>query len=114
LPRRPRRTPLPRRLKSKSVEPAAPKVAPAPPPAPTTAGAAIQLGAFSSAGTANKAWASLTKRFPYLADLGQSVAPASVGGNTVYRLRAAAGSAAAASEICAKLRVAGENCAVVR
>lgn len=88
--------------------PAAEKGAPAP------TGAAIQLGAFSSEGSAAKAWASLAKRFAYLEGLGQSVVPASVGGKTVYRLRAAAGSAAAASEICAKLRVAGESCAVVR
>jgi hypothetical protein len=94
----------------KSVPATAPKIPPAPPP---TDGSAVQLGAFSSEGSANKAWASLAKRFPYLADLGKSVAPASVGGNTVYRLRAAAGSAAAARDICAKLRVAGENCAVV-
>jgi SPOR domain len=78
------------------------------------AGTAIQLGAFSSEGSAAKAWTSLTKRFAYLEGLGQSVAPASVGGKTVYRLRAAAGTAAAASDICAKLRVAGESCAVVR
>ena len=82
--------------------------------APVAAGTAIQLGAFSSEGSAAKAWASLTKRFAYLEGLGRSVVPASVGGKTVYRLRAGAGSAAAASEICGKLRVAGESCAVVR
>jgi SPOR domain len=96
-----------------------PKAAPPPLPdaekgAPAPSGAAIQLGAFSSEGSAAKAWTSLTTRFAYLEGLGKSVVPASVGGKTVYRLRAAAGSAAAASEICAKLRVAGESCAVVR
>jgi SPOR domain len=95
----------------KAVDPA-PKAATADMPPPT--GTAIQLGAFSSEGSANKAWASLTKRFAYLDGLGASVVPATVGGKTVYRLRAGAGSAAAASEICGKLRVAGESCAVVR
>lgn len=93
------------------AEPAA-KTPAAEPPAP--AGTAIQLGAFSSEGSAAKAWTSLTTRFSYLEGLGRSVVPATVGGKTVYRLRAAAGSAAAASDICAKLRVAGESCAVVR
>lgn len=81
---------------------------------PPATGTAIQLGAFSSEASAGRAWTSLTKRFTYLAGLGRSVAPATVGGKTVYRLRAATGSAAAASDICAKLRVAGESCAVVR
>lgn len=100
-------------------------VSKAPPPKAATAvakpdaatpapGTAIQLGAFSNEGSANRAWSSLTKRFPYLDGLGQSVVPATVGGKTVYRLRAGAGSTAAASEICGKLRVAGESCAVVR
>lgn len=87
--------------------------------APKTASAAggsatVQLGAFSSEESAAKAWISLSKRFGYLQGLGKSVAPATVGGNTVYRLRAVTGSASAASDICAKLKVAGENCAVVR
>lgn len=76
--------------------------------------ATIQLGAFSSEGAATKAWTNLSKRFPYLADLGKSVSPAKVGSGTVYRLRASAGSAANAASLCAKLRVAGENCVVVR
>ena len=51
---------------------------------------------------------------PYLAELGKSVSPATTGGKTVYRLRAAAGTAANAASLCGKLRVAGENCVVVR
>lgn len=82
--------------------------------APMSGIATIQLGAFSSEESAAKAWISLSKRFGYLQGLGKSVAPASVGGNTVYRLRAVAGSAAAANDLCSKLKVAGENCAVVR
>ncbi|MBN8844881.1 MAG: SPOR domain-containing protein [Sphingomonadales bacterium] len=74
----------------------------------------IQLGAFSSEAAANKAWSNLSKRFPYLADLGKSISPAEAGEKTVYRLRASAGTAANASSLCGKLRVAGENCVVVR
>ena len=74
----------------------------------------VQLGAFSSEAAANKAWTNLSKRFSYLADLGKSVSPAKVGDGTVYRLRVAAGTSANASNLCGKLRVAGENCVIVR
>jgi hypothetical protein len=81
---------------------------------PASGGAMIQLGAFSSEAAAAKAWTSLSKRFAYLADLGKSVSPATVGNGKVYRLRVSAGSAANASNLCGKLRVAGENCVIVR
>lgn len=85
------------------------------PPAPAAAGSAtIQLGAFKSEAAANKAWSNLSKRFAYLSDLNRSISPAQVGDGTVYRLRASAGSAANAASLCGKLRVAGENCVVVR
>ncbi|MBJ7440367.1 MAG: SPOR domain-containing protein [Sphingopyxis sp.] len=83
--------------------------------APASAGSAmIQLGAFSSDAAAAKAWTNLSKRFAYLADLNKSVSPAKVGNGTVYRLRVAAGTAANAANLCGKLRVAGENCVIVR
>lgn len=77
-------------------------------------GTMIQLGAFSSEAAAAKAWTNLSKRFAYLADLGKSVSPATVGSGKVYRLRVSAGSAANAANLCGKLRVAGENCVIVR
>ncbi len=83
--------------------------------APTTSGSGmIQLGAFSSDAAAAKAWTNLSKRFAYLADLNKSVSPAKVGNGTVYRLRVSAGTTANATNLCGKLRVAGENCVVVR
>lgn len=82
--------------------------------APASGGAMIQLGAFSSDAAAAKAWTNLSKRFAYLAELNKSVSPAKVGDSTVYRLRVAAGTAANAANLCGKLRVAGENCVVVR
>lgn len=84
------------------------------PPAAAAGSAMIQLGAFSSDAAAAKAWTNLSKRFAYLADLNKSVSPAKVGDGTVYRLRVAAGTAANAANLCGKLRVAGENCVVVR
>lgn len=85
-----------------------------PVPAADEKGTVIQLGAFSSESAANGAWTSLAKRFAYLSELNRSVAPADVGGSKVYRLRVFAGSAANASNLCGKLRVAGENCVIVR
>jgi cell division septation protein DedD len=95
----------------------APVPAPAPKPllpttsAPAPSGGAIQLGAFSSAALANKAWGSLSGRFGFLSGMEHSVNTVSVGGKTLYRLRASAGGQA--SSTCAKLKVAGEACSVV-
>lgn len=90
----------------------APKVVPT---VPAAAGVGtIQLGAFSSEGAATKAWTNLSKRFAYLADLNKSVSPAKVESGTVYRLRVSTGTAANAANLCGKLRVAGENCVIVR
>ncbi len=75
------------------------------------AGAMIQLGAYGSQSGARDAWARLSKRFAYLAPLSMSVEPADVGGSTLYRLRATAGSQA--GTLCGRLKVAGESCIVV-
>ncbi|MBL8650198.1 MAG: SPOR domain-containing protein [Sphingopyxis sp.] len=91
----------------KTAEPAKPVPAP-------SGSAMIQLGAFSSEDAAAKAWTNLTKRFAYLSALTKSVSPATVDSGKVYRLRAVAGTAANARSLCGKLRVAGENCVVVR
>lgn len=77
-------------------------------------GAMVQLGAYGNEAVAKDAWKKLSKRFDYLAALGSTVEKADVGGTTVYRLRAAAGSAANATTLCGRLKVAGENCIVVR
>jgi len=80
----------------------------------TAGGALVQLGAFPSEAAANAAWAKLSGRIPYLAPLGKSVQSAEVNGATAYRLRVNAGSASQASELCGKLKVAGEACFVAR
>lgn len=89
------------------------KVPPAPvaPEGPT--GATVQLGAFPSQDSAKKTWDSMSKRFAYLADRSQSIIKAEVNGKTFYRLRVSTGSATEAKDVCARLRVAGENCLVV-
>ncbi|MCE7796066.1 SPOR domain-containing protein [Sphingobium sufflavum] len=77
-------------------------------------GALIQLGAYGSDAVAKDAWKKLSKRFDYLASLSSAVEKAEVGGATVYRLRAGAGSASNATTLCGRLKVAGENCIVVK
>lgn len=84
--------------------------APAPAQAPAMGGGTIQLGAFSSQASANSAWTALSGRFRYLAPLSHSVVPVQSDGRTLYRLRAGG---PGASDICRRLRVAGEDCSVV-
>jgi SPOR domain len=74
----------------------------------------IQLGAFGSQVGADQTWSSLAQKIPGLSALPKSVAAAAVGGSTVYRLRANAGSAANAGAMCAKVKAAGNVCLVVK
>lgn len=75
-------------------------------------GSLVQLGAFPTEAAANASWGAFAKRFGYLAALGRSVEKAEVNGRIVYRLRVNAGSVDQASDICGRLRVAGESCFV--
>lgn len=81
------------------------------PAAPATGGTQVQLGAFGSEAKANAAWKTLSTRFAFLAALPKAVIPVEAGGKTLYRLRAGAGGQA--GSICARLKVAGESCAVI-
>jgi cytoskeletal protein RodZ len=93
-------------------QPAPAPAAPAPtqqqPAAPAAGGGAtVQLGAFPNGAAAERAWKALSGRFAYLAPLTHSVVVANVNGKTYYRLRA---SGPGAAGICARLKVAGEQC----
>jgi hypothetical protein len=88
--------------------PAKPAARPAPAPAASgQGGGSIQLGAFSSQASAEKAWKAMSGRFTYLAPLNHNVIPVSTGGRTLYRLRAGG---AGAADVCRRLKVAGESC----
>ncbi|MEP7349096.1 MAG: SPOR domain-containing protein [Sphingorhabdus sp.] len=82
----------------------------------TPAGAVmVQLGAFGDAATADHAWAAFGKRFGFLSGTNRKIAEATVeGGRKVFRLQAITANAAAAQQLCAKLKAAGENCLIVR
>jgi hypothetical protein len=101
-----------------AVEESSEKLVAKAPPAPIApegpTGATMQLGAFPSEASAKKTWEAMSKRFAYLAELNQMVMKAQVNGRTYYRLRVTAGSAAHAKDVCARLRVAGENCLLVQ
>lgn len=87
----------------------APATTPLAAPAPS-GGGLVQFGAYGSQASADEAWATLSTKNPALARLAKSVLPAAVGGKTFYRLRANAGSPAAAVALCAKVG----NCIVVK
>lgn len=93
-------------------------VQPAPPvaikSAPTNA-VLVQLGAFGDSAKAEAAWTGLKKRFGFLAGLNSKIAQANVeGGRSVFRLQAVTANSSEAQQLCAKLKVAGENCLIVR
>jgi hypothetical protein len=78
------------------------------PPRSGPAGSVVQLGAFANQAQAERAWTALSARFPSVAALNKMIVPFSGG----IRLRAGAGSAAEAKQVCQALRAAGENCFV--
>lgn len=72
----------------------------------------IQLGAFSSDARARAAWKEVAGRFPYLGPFTPAVTSvAREGGQTLWRLRATGPDP---QDVCNRLKIAGEECAVVR
>jgi hypothetical protein len=111
---RPAPTPAPAPAPASETQPAA---QPAPEPEPVAtgpAGSTIQLGAYNNQAQAEAAWKALSGRFPSVAGFTKLVVPYRTAGSSGYRLRAGAGTPAAAAQACQLLKVAGENCFVVR
>lgn len=75
--------------------------------------ALIQLGAFSSAGLADRAWSGFANRFSDIGSLPKKIVRGSVQGGTIYRLNAVAPNAAQAQKLCNNLKAAGESCLVI-
>lgn len=110
VPEEPIARPQPQGPQAAAVQPEAPSAAiPSGP-----AGSTIQLGAYANQAQAEAGWTALSGRFPAVAALTKLVVPYSANGSTGYRLRAAAASPADAQRTCQLLKVAGENCFVVR
>ena len=107
-------TPLPVETPQQQAAPPKPKEVPKPAaPEPATpagpSGPTIQLGAYASTVKAETAWKLLSGRFPDVAALNKVVVTATVGGKSVYRLRAT-GSSEQTKAACAALKSAGESC----
>lgn len=93
----------------------APAAAPATNAAPSASAVMVQLGAFGDSAKADAAWAALNKRFGFLAGMNRKIAETNVeGGRKVFRLQAVTANSSEALQLCAKLKVAGENCLIVR
>ena len=93
----------------------APVAAPAPSAAAPASTVMVQLGAFGDSAKADAAWAALNKRFGFLAGMNRKIVEANVeGGRKVFRLQAVTANSSEALQLCAKLKVAGENCLIVR
>ena len=103
---KPKPEPKPEPKPKPEPEPATPEAA------PVAAGPTIQLGAYNSTIKAETAWGMLSSRFPSVAGLSKQVVAATVGGKTIYRLRAG-GSTDATRAACSALKAAGENCLVI-
>jgi hypothetical protein len=110
LPEQPPAAPPEPNAAAKAEEPVpAPKKAAEAPQAPSGApGSVVQLGAYKSAGQAQRGWDALSARFPVLSGLNKMIVPFSGG----YRLRAGAASPEGARQICRTLEAGGENCFV--
>ncbi len=94
----------------------APAVASPSATAPEPKGAAyVQLGAFGDSSKADAAWGQLSKRFGFLSGVNRKIAEGTgEGGRKVFRLQAIASDPAAAQQLCAKLKAAGEGCLIVK
>ena len=91
-------------------------LSPSPSPAspPLTAGYGVQLGAFGSEASADRAWQLLQGRFaPELAGLSPRIVVASTNAGQLYRLQAPAAGEAQARAICASLQEHSQPCVPV-
>lgn len=96
--------------------PAAPKpsASAAAPAAPASGGIGVQVGAFSTAASAEAAWSKLVSAHEALSGLSHRVVEGKADMATVFRLQAVAGDFAAANALCAKLQSGGLKCQVKR
>ncbi len=73
----------------------------------------IQLGAFSSPQNTQRAWTSLTKKYPTLSSFKNASSRVNSNGKTLYRLAAMGfGNESSAAAICGRIKTKGGNCIV--
>lgn len=94
-------------------KPAATAAGTAAPPAATSGGVGVQVGAFSSKDAAETGWAKLAGQAGgALSGVSHRVMAGTADNGTIYRLQAVAPDAAAAGALCSKLKGAGISCQV--
>lgn len=93
-----------------TIEPAA--VEPAPAPAPPTPKVYVQLGAFSSAEGAKKAWSELQSRHAALRELQPVYRRSGKGDTGLHLLKAGVATSADAEKLCRTLQAAGQACLI--
>lgn len=76
------------------------------------AGVGVQVAAYSNQKQAEDGWTSLSQKYEALSGVKHRVVQGQADIGTVYRLQAVAPDAAAARELCGKLKAAGLNCQV--
>lgn len=86
---------------------AAPKAEAAP-----TGGVGVQVAAYSDRAAAERGWTQLSGRYSALSGFKHRVVEGKADIGVVYRLQAVAGSAAAANDLCGKLKREGAACQV--
>lgn len=110
-------------LAGSTAPPPAPAPVPAPAPKPSNPAAApaapmsgvgVQVGAFSTAASAEAAWTKLVSAHEALSGLSHRVVEGKADMATVFRLQAVAGDLGAANALCAKLQAGGLKCQVKR
>lgn len=89
----------------------APASGAAPAEAPVS-GVGVQVAAYSNQKQAEDGWASLSQKYDALTGVRHRVVQGQADIGTVYRLQAVAPDAAAARELCGRLKAAGLNCQV--
>lgn len=80
--------------------------------APASGRVGVQVGAYSSQAAAEIAWSKMVKQHSALFGVPYLVLQDQMDIGTVYRLQAVTGDAVTASELCSKLKAAGQACQV--
>ncbi|MFN7173597.1 MAG: SPOR domain-containing protein [Thermaurantiacus tibetensis] len=97
------------------ADPAQPRSAPGFGAAGPGGGATVQLGAFSSAEAARRAFRDLAARHPELKGISPAITPVErAEGPPLWRLRTTLGPDVRAGDLCDRLKVAGDACTPVR
>ncbi len=79
-----------------------------------TSGFGVQIGAYGTRDDAEKAWPTLTARYPVLSGLGHRVVEGQGDLGTVFGLQAVTATGSGAANLCAQLRAGDLKCEVKR